>query len=131
MDENAFPQGHLVLLALRLLVGGQFLVFGIDGIFQILPRPRQSPEMKRFVEVVIETKFILPTVKVIECLAGVLLILDGGSVGALLALLPIVYGIVCSQVIFNQKNGYGITLFILIPYLLLLGLYGKSILALV
>ena len=62
------------------------------------------------------SKFILPTVKIIEVLSGLLLAFNIVSQVALILLLPVVFGLTCLQLLFNSTRGYAITFFTIITY---------------
>ncbi len=109
-----------VLQISRFLVAANFLFFGLDGFFHFLPPPAQSAEMKKFVEAILATRIIFPTVKTIEVICGLLLFANLWTRLALFLLVPIVFGILCSQILFNLKKGYWITILTVVPYLILL-----------
>jgi len=118
---------HLFEIVLQYYIGIFFLYFGLNGIFNFQKIPEPSHEMKLFLDHIAHTRFILPTAKLIEVLAGLLMILGTGKLFALIFLLPIVFGITTSQILFNFQKGMGITLLTAIPYFTYLFIHYEKI----
>ena len=111
---------EVLIQSCRFLVGVNFLIFGINGFVPFLPVPRQTAKMKNAIELIQKLKFVMPTVKVIEVLAGAALLFNFLPDLALLILIPVVFGVLCLQTLFNGKLGIGITALTVIPFLVLL-----------
>jgi putative oxidoreductase len=58
----------------RYLFGALWLVFGLNFFFQFLPMPPPKPEMAGFFGALVSTGYFLQFVKIVEVLAGVLLL---------------------------------------------------------
>jgi uncharacterized membrane protein YphA (DoxX/SURF4 family) len=110
----------------RYLLAGNFLLFGLDGFFHFLPPPPQEPAMQKFAQNILDAKFIFPTVKVVEVIAGLLLLSAFFVKFALIMLFPIIFGICVSQFLFNWKKGYRITVLTAVPYFVVLAGYWSE-----
>lgn len=114
-------------IILRLILGFNFFIFGLNGFFNFITLPEQDERMKAFINCLIETRFIMPSVKIIEILSGGLLILNFQSFFAWLLLGPIVFVITGAQILLNAKKGYGILVLTAIPYISLTYFYFDKI----
>jgi len=109
----------LIFDGCRLFYGVYFLVFGLDGIFHFLPAPKQTETLKSVVGKLVETKFILPTVKFLELTCGLLFLFNIYPRLALILIIPIVFGICFLQILFNRGYALVIILLTLVPGLFL------------
>lgn len=104
----------------RVLLGGIFFVFGLNGFFNWFPLPPMNPVMTRFNEHMQGTKIIMPVVKAFEVVFGLCLILDWMTFFATLALLPICFFIVLAHLVFNRPKGLTMAgVFTVLPGILL------------
>ena len=78
-------------IACRWIFGAQMVFWGLNGFFHFLAIPPSSDVITRFTEACLETKFIMPTVKVIEVLCGALLILKVAVPISLIFFSPIIF----------------------------------------
>lgn len=80
---------------IRILFGISFVAFGADKFLEFIPHGHEMTEslMNAYMGLV-ANKFILPTVGIIELLVGILLILNKYINLALIAMVPISFGIV-------------------------------------
>mgnify|MGYP005993500611 FL=1 len=77
-----------------MVLGIILIVFGLDKFLAFVPHGHvMTDELIAAYQGLLANKFILPTVGVVELIAGVLLISGRYTILALLALAPIVYGI--------------------------------------
>ena len=111
---------------LRLLVGANFLVFGLNGFFHWFPIPPAAPRMAAFVKALDQTGYLLTVVKILEILAGALILAGIFLPLALTLLAPIVFVLVSSQLVLNEKRGWGISIFTAVPYLALVALRWEA-----
>ena len=111
----------------RLFVGAFFFVFGLNGFFKKIPIPPPEPEMGRFLAALESTGYLMTFVKIFEILAGALLLTNFFVLLALHILAPLIFVIVTSQWFLNRRNGLGISLITLIPYLILVFLHGSEL----
>ena len=80
-------------LGARLLLGVIFFVFGLNGFLHFLPQPPLPEPGLKFVMALVETGYLMPLVKGIEVVSGVLLLSGFFVPLALLFLAPIVVNI--------------------------------------
>jgi uncharacterized membrane protein YphA (DoxX/SURF4 family) len=103
----------------RWILGLQLVFWGLNSIFHWRPIPPSSAAINDFTEACIKTKFIMPTVKLIE-IAGGLLLLAGFHIDiALTALAPLIFVITGLHVLFNKKS-WEVLIPITLPYLVLM-----------
>jgi uncharacterized membrane protein YphA (DoxX/SURF4 family) len=103
---------RLLPTATRSLLGLVFFVLGLNGFFGFLPQPPVPEAAQGFMGALAATGYLLPLLKGVEVIAGVLL-LSGRFVPLALALLaPIVVNIVAFH-LFLAPGGLGIALFVL------------------
>lgn len=114
-------------LICRLILGLLFVVFGWNGFLHRIPIPPADPRMSRFIAALEETGFLMPTVKIVEILAGTALLVNTFVPLALILLGPVVFVIVGAQLALNRGRGWGISALTLIPYLLLLGTRARDL----
>lgn len=114
-------------LALRWIFGLQIAFWGLNGFFNWVKIPPQPPVIDKFVQACIEARFIMPVVKIIEILAGVLLLLNLSVPLALALLAPIMFLITGLHALHNPKPGV-ILLPLVLPYACLWLLYGVTFL---
>ena len=83
----------------------------------LIPLPESTAEFKTYMGGLFAAKYIMPTVKIIEVLAGAFLLVNMYTNLALILLAPIVYNILLGHVIFDP-GGILMSLAITILYLL-------------
>lgn len=111
---------------LRFLVGANFFVFGLNGFFHWFPIPPAAPRMAAFVQGLDQTGYLLTVVKALEILSGALILVGLFVPLALTLLAPIVFVIVSSQLILNERRGWGISIFTAVPFLALVALKWEA-----
>ena len=80
---------------IRILFGISLVIFGADKFLEFIPHGHEMTDdlMNAFMGL-IANKFILPTVGIIELIVGILLILNRFANLALIAMVPVSFGIV-------------------------------------
>jgi uncharacterized membrane protein YphA (DoxX/SURF4 family) len=81
------------VLVARILLGLVFLVFGLNGLFAFLEPPAMNEKAMGFMGALMGTGYLLPVVKLIEVVAGGLLLAGRFVPLALVLLAPIVVNI--------------------------------------
>src|SRR4051794_19325889 len=87
----------------RVLLGGVFLIFGLNGFFHFLPQPPAPPRAMAFAGALFATGYFFPLLKATEVAAGALL-LAGFVPIALTLLAPIVVNIVAFHTFLAPGN---------------------------
>lgn len=114
-----------VLLGARILLGLIFTVFGLNGLMMILtgtgfiPMPPVSPEMQAVMGGFFGAKYLMPLVKILEIVGG-LLLLSGRYLNlAILLLGPIMVNIAGIH-FFVDQGGLAMTIFMLVLFAIIL-----------
>ncbi|GBD86666.1 hypothetical protein BMS3Abin03_00587 [bacterium BMS3Abin03] len=118
-------------LAVRLLLGLPFLVFGLNGFLHFIPMPEPSPAAGAFFGALIKTGYFLPVLNILEIVSGALLLSGFFVPLALTILAPIVVHIFLFH-IFLDISGIGLAVAVLIMEVYLVYVYKnnfKSLLA--
>jgi putative oxidoreductase len=78
------------VLVSRLLLGLIYTVFGLAGLFQLLPVPPDMPEaVQKFMEGAMATGYLMTLIKLTESVCGIMLLANIFSPLALVILAPI------------------------------------------
>lgn len=98
----------------RVLFGLAFLVFGLNGFLDFLPKPSSAPPEKAmaFAGAMVATGYLFPLVKGTEVVVGVLMLANRFVPLGLALIAPIIVNIVAFHV-FLAPEGTGLTLFLL------------------
>lgn len=96
--------------------------WGLNGFFNWVKIPPESEVIDSFVEACIKTRFIMPTVKILEIITGALITLGFFVPMCLLLLAPIIFVISFLHLLHNKKP-WGVLLTTTFPYLVLVGLH--------
>lgn len=99
---GSLPFDQVLVRSIEILYGLFWLWSGLNAIFHWQAVPHVSEKMDRFVAACMETGFIMPTVKFVEILAG-LLFLFSFTISGLLFMAPIVFGIIGLHIAYNKK----------------------------
>lgn len=114
----------------RWFFGLQMLFWGLNGFFHWVKIPPSGAVLEGFINACIETRFIMPTVKMIEVFGGLLLVLHIGIPLLLAAFAPLIFVISGLHLLHNPKP-WGILITTTSPYLLLVFLHSSHLLRLV
>ncbi|MDG0815184.1 hypothetical protein [Bdellovibrio svalbardensis] len=100
----------------RWAFGLQMAFWGLNGFFHWVAIPPSGDGVTRFTEACIETRFIMPTVKMIEVVCGLLLLCKFAVLLNLLIFAPIVFVITMLHFFHNPKP-WPVVLPITVPFL--------------
>ncbi len=99
-------------LIARILLGLIFFVFGIAGLFNLIPAPDDIPQdMVTFMNGMMVTKYFFPLLKGTEIICGALLLMGAFVPLALIVLAPIVLNIFLVHA-FMEPSGLPIAVFV-------------------
>jgi|GEM_PF-2585058 len=112
-------------IVFRLIVGLNFLIFGINGFLKWIPLPKVDSRLTAFVDALDATGFLLTTVKILEIAAGLLLLLNWQVRLAIVVLGPLVTVIGLAQVRLNTQGSLPVLVTTVVPYLVLLTLHSE------
>jgi uncharacterized membrane protein YphA (DoxX/SURF4 family) len=90
--------------AARIILGLMFFVFGLNFFLQFIPMPPPKEEMKAMMEAFFTIGYLMPVVKTIEVLSGLLLISGFFVPLALLFLAPIVVNIAIIHFVYDLSG---------------------------
>lgn len=102
-------------LALRWIFGLQIAFWGLNGFFHWVQIPPSPPVIEKFVQACIDTRFIMPTVKILEITAGLLLLFNFSTALCLAVLAPIMFVVTGLHVLHNPKPA-GVLIPLVLPY---------------
>lgn len=92
------------LLGARILFGLGFLVFGLNGFLQFMQNPPMTPEAGALMGAFAKTGYFFPMIKIVEIIAG-LLILSGFYLPfALVFIFPVLVGITTIHLFLNPAG---------------------------
>lgn len=118
-------QEKILTKVLRISLGVILFVFGLNKILNFLPTPVPPMETMAYWGGLMSSSYILPTVMVIEILAGVSLILNRFVPLALILLTPVTYNIFMYHLMLDTA-GLSIPLALLIGQILLFYNYKEK-----
>lgn len=109
---------HLPTIA-RYLLGLIFFVFGLNGFLQFLPQPEMGAEAGAFMGALASTGYFFPLLKIVETVAGLLLLTNRYVTLALAMLAPVTVNIVAFHTFLDPAGlPVGALAFLLNVYLL-------------
>ena len=111
---------NLLVSLCQYFLGIQFLIFGVNGLLNLFPNPPAPEGIIKFAQSLESTKFIMPTVKAIEILSGVLILTNLAPKWGLAMLAPIIFNIIGLHLVFNFKKSWTLVLQVLLPYSIVL-----------
>lgn len=91
-------------VALQIVVGLQYVFWGLNGFLHFKALPPSDERIQKFVERCYQTPGLMNGVKIIQILAGLLLILDTQVLAALLFLFPITTVISWLHLRYNKRK---------------------------
>lgn len=105
-------------LAIRLIFGLIFVVFGLNGFFKFIPMPTDIPQdMVTFSSGLMASKYFFPLLKATEVICGLFLVTGYFVPLALVILAPIVINIFLVHAFLNPDMAMAITLVLMQAYL--------------
>lgn len=119
--------GEYVEIGCRWIFGLQMVFWGLNGFFSWIKIPPASPAMEMFIQACIESRFIMPSVKTIEILFGVFLLIGFAVPLSLMIFAPLLF-VITGLHVFNNPKPWGVLLSFTLPYGVLLLLHGGAIL---
>ena len=104
----------------RYILGLIFLVFGVAGLFNLIPPPPNMPEgLMTFMSGLMASKYFFPLLKLTESVCGLLLLINIAPALMLVILAPITLNIVCVHLFLTPGiENLVMPVFILILHLL-------------
>ena len=111
----------LLFEVLSWYLGLQFVFWGFNGFFGWLPPPPAGAVISDFVKACEQARFIMPTVKLIEIISGLCLLIPTLQVAGGLLLAPIVFVIAGLQALHHPRPRF-VIITLVAPYGLWLGL---------
>lgn len=99
---GSLPFDQVLVRSIEILYGLFWLWSGLNSIFHWQAVPHVSDKMDRFVNACMDTGFIMPTVKLVEILVGILFIFSL-TIAGLLFISPIVFGVIGLHIVYNKK----------------------------
>lgn len=95
----------IILFIICLLFGLLFIVMGLNKFFNFIPPPEDLPEssMKLFTAIM-EIKWLMPLIGVIEVLGGILIIPPRTRALGAIVILPVMVGILLNSIV-NDPSG--------------------------
>lgn len=88
----------------RCLLGGVFVLFGLNGFLHFLPIPPARPAAEQMIGALVQTGYFFQMVKTIEIAGGVLLLANRLVPLALVLLAPLLVGITSIHVFLNPEG---------------------------
>ena len=113
------------VIGARVLLGLVFVVFGLNGFFHFIPPPEMNEAAGAFMGVLVGTGYFMVVVKLVEVVAG-LMILTGRFLPLGLVLLAPVSVHILLFHIFIDQTGLGMAVFIIVMQLFLAWVYRDS-----
>ncbi len=93
-----------ILTTARLLFGGSFFIFGINGFLHIIPNPAMTADMVALLEAFAKTGYFFPMIKIIETTIGILLLANLFAPLATILITPILVGITSIHFFLNPAG---------------------------
>jgi uncharacterized membrane protein YphA (DoxX/SURF4 family) len=121
--------GDYIEIGLRWIFGLQMVFWGLNGFFNWIKMPPASPVIERFVQACIESRFIMFSVKMVEIIFGVFLLLGFVVPFSLLVFAPLLFVISGLHSLHNPKP-WGILISYTLPYTILLLIHSSTLLRL-
>ena len=91
-------------LGARLIFGLAFFIFGINGFLNFMPTPPMTTEAGTLLEALGATGYFFPMIKIIEMVAGILLIANYLAPFAVVLITPILIGITTIHLFLNPAG---------------------------
>ncbi|MGE9745635.1 hypothetical protein [Bdellovibrio bacteriovorus] len=124
------PMIEYIEIVCRWIFGLQMFFWGLNGFFHWVKIPPSDPKIDAFVNACMETRFIMPTVKLMEIIGGAVLLLNFAVPATLVVFAPLIFVISGLHILHNPKP-WGVLVTTTVPYLLLVFFHNTSLLRLV
>jgi hypothetical protein len=115
-----------VELIIRYIFMLQMIFWGLNGFLHFMSIPPSSEKIDAFVKACIDVGFIMPTVKVLEIVGGLMLICSSLIPLGLSLFAPLIFVITLLHACFNPKP-WGVLLSTSLPYVLLLYFHHQDL----
>lgn len=112
----------------RWVFGLQMAFWGLNGFFHWRAIPPSSEGVTRFVDACIETRFIMPTVKIIEIVGGIFLLCKFAVLLNLLIFAPIIFVITLLHLFHNPKP-WPVILPVTLPFLVVFAWHFQTLIS--
>jgi len=113
----------------RIVMGGAFLVFGLNGFAHFLPTPEPPPKAAAFATALVSTGYMIPLIVGTQVFSGALL-LGGVTVPlALVLIAPVLVNILCFH-LFLDPAGIGPGLVLAVCWVILVRAHWSKLRAL-
>jgi len=111
------------------LLAVQMLFAGANKFGQWM-EPQLGGDAPALMEGLIAAKFVMPTVAIVEVLAGILLITGKAKAFTYMLLLPIVFGMLAFHIVGNDLENIGGAAMVALLYLVLIALNKQNLISL-
>lgn len=88
----------------RLLLGLVFVLFGLNGFFSFIPLEAPAGEAGAFLGALAASGYMFPLIKIVEIVAGALLLANRHTLLATLLLLPIVINVLAFHLFLDHSG---------------------------
>ena len=88
----------------EIIYGLYWIWIALNSFFKWQALPPQSDKMLKLLESLDNARIIMPTVKALELLIGLLFVFDFHSIIGLILLSPLLFGIIAIQIFLNQGS---------------------------
>jgi uncharacterized membrane protein YphA (DoxX/SURF4 family) len=113
-----------VILVSRILLGGIFVLFGLNAFFQFIPAPPMQGMAADFIGALVQSGYFFPFMKMMEIVCGLMILSGMYMPMALLILLPINVNILLFHM-FLGLEGMPMAVFMMIMHMFLIWAYRK------
>jgi uncharacterized membrane protein YphA (DoxX/SURF4 family) len=97
----------------RILMGGMFFVFGLNGFLHFMPQPPMPEGPREFIGALMKTGYMIPMLFVTQTLVGALLLLNRFVPLALALIAPVIVNIILFH-IFLAPSGIAMAIVVLV-----------------
>jgi hypothetical protein len=110
----------------EIIYGLYWIWIALNSFFKWQALPPQSDKMLKLLESLDNARIILPTVKILELLIGLLFIFDFHSIIGLLLMAPLLFGIIAIQIFINNGS-WVLVSSLLFPFLILVFKHANNL----
>jgi len=113
------------VIGARVLLGLIFVVFGLNGFFNFIPTPEMNEASGSFMGALVATGYLITLVKLVEVVAGLMILTGRFLPLGLILLAPVSVNILLLHVFLDQ-GGLPMAIFIIVAQLFLAWAYRDS-----